>query len=60
MKYKFKQGDTLIPKPYYQGFRNLIVETYDRGFYVCKILNGKAYIPSKAIEENYELDKQKT
>jgi len=49
----FKKGDKLKPKPDYQGFQDLVVEKLEDGFYHCSIMNGKAIISQKTLEQNY-------
>ena len=50
---KFKKGDILTSKPYYMGFQKLIVDKLEDGFYHCSIMNGKAILSAKVIEQNY-------
>lgn len=52
---KFKVGDVITPKSYYQGFENITVLKSDDKTYTCKIVCGTVTIPTKTIEENYLL-----
>ena len=60
---RFKAGDRLRSKKFYQGFEQLTVigivtKKYPKGktkeCYVCKIPNGEVHLPVSA-EDNYEL-----
>lgn len=55
---KFKKGDRITPKEYYNGFENAtvsgIIEKNGRQYYTLKILCGTATIPVTA-GVNYKL-----
>ena len=60
VKTKFKVGDVITPKQYYQGFENAQVvgirEDKNKRYYVLKIMRGIATIPISA-EVGYKLKK---